>query len=84
MNLLLLLSALLSALAGSPVARAQAPAAQHVSSVAAAKQLLTAPATIPDRPRTDLVRVQCKIDPARCVTLDVAPIEPIFARRRRE
>jgi hypothetical protein len=82
-NLLLLLSALLSALSGMGQAVRGGRAPQTVCATVAARRTTAAPRRATRRPVPPLLRAFEAILPALAV-LGLTPAQPIFAGRRRE
>jgi hypothetical protein len=82
-NLLLLLSALLSALTGVGASARQAAPAQAVAQQARAAAIVSAARRVAVRPRQALAGLIASAAAPRMAALALAAREPIFAGRRR-
>ncbi|TCP32893.1 hypothetical protein EV292_107233 [Sphingomonas sp. BK235] len=82
-NLLLLLSALLSALTGVGASARQAQPAQAVAQQARAVAIVSAARRVAVRPRQVLAALIASAAAPRVAVRALAPREPIFAGRRR-
>jgi hypothetical protein len=82
-NLLLLLSALLSALTGVGASARQAQPAQAVAQQARAVAIVSAARRVAERPEQVLAALSAKAVAPLVAALALAPREPIFAGRRR-
>lgn len=83
-NLLLLLSALLSALTGGTSAMRTPAAAHAVASAAAMVEARAIPARVASRPPQALPSLDVVASGVVTAAPAVAPTEPLYARRRRE
>ncbi|MBW6527161.1 hypothetical protein KZ813_09950 [Sphingomonas sp. RHCKR7] len=82
-NLLLLLSALLSALTGVGTSARQAQPAQAVAQQARAAAIVSAARRVAVRPAQALAALPASAAAPRATALALTPREPIFAGRRR-